>query len=203
MRRSELIRKLATLEPFPDPDASREQVATPPERAADLLFEAVGRDDLVGRSVVDLGCGTGTLAIGAALLGASTVYGLDGDAAAVEIARRAAGRLAPGARLEVGRVTGQALPAETVVMNPPFGAQRAGAEEPFWESALASARRAIYAYALPVSRSFIAERAVARGVRIELTRPVPWELVRTFPHHRKRRVELPVDLWVLRRDTPP
>ena len=87
--------------------------------------------------------------------------------------------------------------ADCVVMNPPFGAQRRHADRPFWERALALARRAVYAFALADSRSFIAGQAVARGARIEETRPVAWRLPRTFAHHRARSVALPVDLWVL------
>jgi putative methylase len=88
-------------------------------------------------------------------------------------------------------------------MNPPFGAQRRHADRPFWTSAFATARSAIYAFALADSRTFIEARAVERASRIEATRPVPWDLPAVFPHHRKRRVALPVDLWVLRTGTPP
>jgi predicted RNA methylase len=42
--------------------------------------------ELEGQCVVDLGCGTGMLSIGAALLGASHVVGLDIDAEALETA---------------------------------------------------------------------------------------------------------------------
>jgi len=90
VRRAELLRVLERVPPFADARADLEQVATPSEAAATLLETADRRDGLAGRSVLDLGCGTGRLAIGAAALGAGPVRGADVDPAAIEAARRAA-----------------------------------------------------------------------------------------------------------------
>jgi len=90
--------------------------------------------------------------------------------------------------------------ADIVVMNPPFGAQRRHADRPFWDAAYRLARRRIYAFSLAPSRTFIARGAVAHRARVESTTSVRWDLPAVFPHHRKPRVVLPVDLWVL---TPP
>lgn len=201
-RRSVLVRQLAGLRGFPEPDPSREQVVTPPEAAALLLESALARDDLEGRSVVDLGCGTGILAIGAALLGAHPVRGVDSDERALAVARSNAEGLGAKVVWEAGDVAGFPGRCDTVVMNPPFGAQRRHADRPFWEAALAAATRRVYGFALGDSRTFIAGRAVARGARVEATQPVPWELLATFRHHRKPRVEIPVDLWILTPQAP-
>lgn len=195
MRRSDLIRRLDSVPTFSTPDPRLEQVVTPAERAADLLFEAVAREDLVDRTVADLGCGTGRLAIGAVLLGARSVDAYDVDPNAISVAR-AAGPELP-VEWHARDVADLSLAVDTVVMNPPFGAQRRGADRPFWEAALAGPR-AVYAFALADSRTFIERFAVARGARVEAHRPVPWTLGPIFRHHRKRSVELPVDLWVVR-----
>ncbi len=196
-RRSELIRALAGIPDFPTPDPRLEQVVTPPEAAADLLLEAVARGDLVGRSVVDLGTGTGRLAIGASLLGASPVVGIDVAGTALEVARRSAALLGAEVEFRSGQVGAGEIPEGTVVMNPPFGAQRRGADRPFWRIALRPGARAVYAFALSDSRTFIEGRAVERLARIETIRRVPWSLPATFAHHRRRAVELSVDLWVV------
>jgi putative methylase len=201
MRRSELIRRLAEVPDFPAPDPKLEQVATPPERAADLLFEALARGDLEEKSVVDLGSGTGRLAIGASLLGARPVEGIESDPAALEVARTASRAAGATVTWVLRAVDGADPDAETVVMNPPFGAQNRGADQPFWEAALARPR-AVYAFALADSRTFIQRLTVARRARVEAQRPVPWTLGPTFRHHRKRSVELPVDLWVIRSQGP-
>jgi putative methylase len=197
MRRSELVRFLSQIPAPAHPSAAREQVMTPPELAADLLLAAVARDDLEARAVLDLGAGTGILAMGAARLGAASVVGVEMDREALDAARRTGDALAVRVEWVEGDVSTYSVPADTVVMNPPFGAQTRHADRPFWDAAFTLARRRIYAFALADSRSFIEKRAVARGARIEETRPVRWPLPRLFRHHRKARVELPVDLWVL------
>jgi ribosomal protein L11 methyltransferase len=57
-----------------------------------------GQTDLRGSSVLDVGCGTGILAIGAALLGIEHVVGLDNDPEAIEVARE---------NLELNRLEGR------------------------------------------------------------------------------------------------
>ncbi|MCI4346782.1 MAG: METTL5 family protein, partial [Thermoplasmata archaeon] len=202
LRRAQLIRQLALLEGFTHPRAELEQVITPPEAAAEIVRAAEAREDLVGRTVLDLGCGTGLLAIAAKLGGAASVVGIDSDPAALDVARRNAELAHVEGEFRLAEVSEFDLPADTVVMNPPFGAQRRHADRPFWEAALRLARRRIYAFALDESRTFIARRTVDSGGRIEETRPVHWVLPATFAHHTRRRVELRVDLWVLRPPHP-
>ena len=153
--------------------------------------------------MLDLGTGTGRLAIGAAILGARDVVGVDRDPEAMQVARQSARRLGVRCRWVESEVSRYDRSAETVMMNPPFGAQRRHADAPFWDRAFTLAGRAIYAFSLADSRTFIARRAVERGARIDATRPIRWELPATFPHHRKPRVSLPVDLWVLRTEKRP
>lgn len=197
MKRTQLVRALAQVPEFPHPNPSLEQVRTPVEAACELLEAALAREDLSGRSVVDLGSGTGLLAIGAALLGAGPVTGVEQDPVALEAAKGAAQRLGAAVDWVAADVANWGGIADTVVMNPPFGAQRAHADRPFWERAFATARRRVYAFASAESRTFIERRTVERGAHIDETRKVDWPFPRTFPHHRKPRTELAVDLWVL------
>jgi putative methylase len=197
-RPADLVRALDFVPPFTKARPELEQVATPVEAAADLLRTAQSLDDLSGRTVLDLGAGTGRLAIGAALLGAASVTAVELDSAAIELGRTAAASLGVDVRWEEGEVGRSRSAADTVVMNPPFGAQRKRADRPFWDAAFAAAGRAIYAFSLSDSRTFIAGLAVERSAYVEATRPVRWELPRVFPHHRRDRVSLAVDLWVIR-----
>ncbi len=203
MRRADLVRQLERIPPHPHPRADLEQVVTPAEACAELLFAALSEGDLEGRSVLDLGSGTGRLAIGAALLGAEPVTGIELDPEAAAVARTAAIGAAVAVAFEVGTVDGWTRTADVVVMNPPFGAQRAHADRPFWDAAYRLAGRTVYAFASAHSRTFIARRAVAADAHVVVTRPVAWELPRTFPHHTRRRVALPVDLWVVRTERSP
>jgi putative methylase len=198
MRRAELIRQLDRVPGPSAPSRTLEQVVTPPEAAAELLFTALAAGDLEGRTVLDLGSGTGRLAIGAALLGAGSVVGVEVDAALLPAARAAAGAAGVAVEFVAKNVTGWDRSVETVVMNPPFGAQTAHADRPFWDAAFRLARRSIYAFALADSRTFIERRAVAADAHVVATRPIAWELPRIFPHHTRRRVALAVDLWAIR-----
>lgn len=137
-----LERRLAGLDGFESPEVDLEQYPTPAGLAAHLLHLADLQGDLDGRPVVDLGAGTGVLAIGAALRGAGPVVGVERDGAALSVARRNEARVGPP--VDVHWVQGDATrgplcPVEpvTVVMNPPFGAQRGArhADRAFLETA--------------------------------------------------------------------
>jgi putative methylase len=203
VRTSQLVLQLARVPPFPHADPRLEQVATPAEAAAALLVRADQLYGLAHRSVVDLGAGTGRLAIGAALLGASPVRAVEVDPGAAAVARRAANDAGVEIEVEVRDVAGYDRPSDVVVLNPPFGAQRRHADRPFWDAAFAAARGSVHGFALAESRTFIARRAVERGAHVIETQPVAWDLARTFPHHTRNRVSLPVDRWVIEAHTEP
>jgi putative methylase len=136
--RKEVEMVLQGLEGFAQPDARLEQYETPAGLASDLLQFAWSKGDLDGR-VLDLGCGTGVLAVGAALYGARTV-GVDVDGGALTTARRNAAAAGVSAatdwvRGDVSRPPVADGTVDTVVMNPPFGAQNEGADRPFLRAA--------------------------------------------------------------------
>jgi putative methylase len=181
----------------PDPDASLEQVATPAEAAVDLVMAVDHLVGLSGRSVLDLGCGTGRIAVAAALGGASPVVGVEVDDSLLPAARAAARSAGVHVEFHASDVARWDRPSDIVLMNPPFGAQRRHADRPFWDRALVLGRRAVGAFALSASRTFIARFALERGARVIEVGSVPWDLPRTFAHHRAERVRLAVDRWVL------
>jgi len=161
MKRRELEIALQSLRTFAAPRPDLEQYSTPAVIAADMLFEALARGDLEGRKVVDLGCGTCPLGIGAALLGASDVIGFDKDAAALEQARENAARLGVEIDLRLAEIDEVGENADTVVMNPPFGAQRKGADRPFLRAAMRCAP-VIYSLHLSQTEDFV-QRFVGRS----------------------------------------
>jgi len=126
------------------PHAALEQYQTPAPLAARLLYHALMKGDIEGKTVCDLGCGTGVLGIGAALLGAGCVRGVDSDPKAVEGANENAALLDAHVEFIVADVRDTALPgrlgsSDTVIMNPPFGAQKTHADRPFIDLALSIA----------------------------------------------------------------
>ncbi len=126
---STLETQLAVVAGFDNPDITLEQYRTPPEIAAAVIHRAGLEGDIEDKVVADLGCGTGMLALGAALRGAQAVIGVDIDVDPLNTA--VANSRKVGARSSVGWVHADAhtLPVtdvDTVVMNPPFGTQRGG-----------------------------------------------------------------------------
>eukprot|EP00884_Botryococcus_braunii_P019731 jgi/Botrbrau1/6441/Bobra.0034s0017.1 len=87
MRLKELESYLEDVRPFEKPVVDLEQYPTSAHIAARLLFTGESMyGDFCDRIVADLGCGTGTLGIGAALLGALHVVGVDVHPPALELA---------------------------------------------------------------------------------------------------------------------
>lgn len=196
MRLRQLEMTLQGLVGFVHPRPALEQYSTPAPLAARLLFLAHGQGDLEGRTVLDLGSGTGVLACGAALLGAARVTGVDIDPDPLTVARENATRLGVEVEWIEGEVSDLPTPVrdqvfDTVVMNPPFGAQVRHADRPFVNAALAHGRT-VYgifnAGTLPFLAAYIGERGECTDA-IAATLVLP----RTMRHHTRNRVEVPVE----------
>lgn len=95
-------------------------------------------NDIVGKRVFDLGCGTGRLAIASAILGAREVVGIDIDGRAIDVARRNAAKI--GVEKAITWITSDIREiidhCHTVLQNPPFGVRSRGADRVFVQKAL-------------------------------------------------------------------
>jgi putative methylase len=186
---------------FSSPDAKSEQYATPAVVAARFLHEADHRGDIKGMRVIDLGCGTGILACGAALLGAGEVIGIDWDESALAIARENAAALGVTVTFieaDISVSNADIPPADTVIMNPPFGAQRAHADRPFIDAGLASAD-VVWGIFNSGSRPFL-ESYTRRRAIIDTVTEATFPIRRTFAHHTRDMVIIPVDFIRLTRN---
>lgn len=126
--KSALTQQLGVVVGFDDPRADLEQYRTPPELAAHLVHTADLQGDIENRTVLDLGCGTGMLALGAALRSPDRVVGLDIDPGPLATARENERRIATSSAVSWVRGDATEVPLcptgeTTVIMNPPFGAQ--------------------------------------------------------------------------------
>lgn len=86
LTRFELGNILCGLKAHPNPKYWLEQHSITANIAESVLFLA--RGDIENKVVYDLGCGTGRFAIGAALLGARRVCGIDVDEEVLDVARK-------------------------------------------------------------------------------------------------------------------
>ncbi len=187
--RRRLAQELAVVAGFDDPRAPLEQYHTPPDLAAHIVHVADLQTDIEDRTVVDLGCGTGMLALGAALRGPERVVGIDIDPAPLATARENERRV--GAMTDVSWIRGDATrlpiaPSDpvTVLMNPPFGAQSGneGADRDFLETA-AEIARVSYSVHNSGSESFVRAFADDNGGTVTHAFAAEFELPKQFDHH--------------------
>ena len=130
-----LIYKLLQNSPeFKNPKPELEQYSTPVDIALEIIKHADSLGHLSGK-VVDLGCGTGRLAIGAAILGAN-ITGYEIDEEALEQARNYSKKHDLSITWSNKAIENIEEKYDTVIMNPPFGSQRPGADRIFLKKAL-------------------------------------------------------------------
>lgn len=178
----------------PTPDL--EQYQTPARIAADLLYRALGRGDIEGRRVVDLGCGSGVFLAGAGLLGAASLTGIEVDSAAAQLATRTLADFSLTGDVHNGDVTTLDGEYDTAIMNPPFGAQFAARhlDTLFLQQAL---RVAPVCYSLHLSETEPHLRRVANELEAgwDLLARYDFPLPRQFAFHSKEKLLVPVALY--------
>ncbi|MDF0591775.1 METTL5 family protein [Candidatus Methanocrinis natronophilus] len=192
MKRRKLEMMLERLEGFASPDPRLEQYSTPATIASELLYSALLRGDLEG-TVCDLGSGTGVLAIGAAILGARVV-GVEIDPSAIRIARENARRVGAEVQFVRGDVANIGLQnVSTVVMNPPFGAQKGSyGDRAFLRKATETAE-VVYSIHNAGSEGFI--RRFVEPCKVEEVQKIAFPMKRTFKFHTKDLQVVEVELY--------
>jgi putative methylase len=199
VRRLDLERALQQVEPHPSPKAFLEQYSIPVDVASEFLFLATyANDDIIGKSVVDLGCGSGRLAIGAVLLGAREAIGVDIDRSAVRKACENAEKLRFTGRLKwiAGDIDVLHGRFNTVLQNPPFGVQKRSADRRFLIKAMELAPRVYSLHkAGEANRSFIKRFIEANGGKVTSIFQMRFNIPRMFKFHTERRHEVDVDLY--------
>ena len=144
--------------------------------------------------VLDLGCGTGMFAVGAALLGARLATGVDVDSHAIAMAHETASDLHVSRHTwfvcsDVADWRSDPDHFDTVVMNPPFGAQRGNrnADRVFY----ARATEAVHPYgtvwflAQERTEAYLARMADELGGKLERVGAWDYPLDATMAHHKK------------------
>jgi putative methylase len=199
-KKKQLEMALQAVPPHPHPDPDREQYHTPAKIAADVLWNAQAYGDIEGLKVVDLGCGTGILALGAALVGASEVVGVDVDGDALQLADSEAKRLHIQGKCCFREMDIRDFqdPADTVIQNPPFGAQKAhhqDADRRFLEKAL-EISPVVYSFHLAKTMDFLKLMVKALDANISHVFRYDFPLPRIYHFHRDEMRE--VEVVVLR-----
>ncbi|MFA5363770.1 MAG: METTL5 family protein [Candidatus Bathyarchaeia archaeon] len=199
VRKRDLERLLSEIEGHPVPNAYLEQYVTPSNVAAELLYlSAYVNDDIIDKTVVDLGCGTGRLSIGAALLGAKEVVGVDLDRASVRVAQKNADVLGVKEKTHwiIGDIDVVNGVFDTTLQNPPFGVQRKRADRRFITKSLAVSNR-VYSFHKggESNRVFIKRFIEEHGGKVTTIFPLNMEIPKMFDFHTKKKLSIQVDLY--------
>jgi len=172
-----------------------EQYMTTAPIAADIIFTAYQWGDIENKTVVDLGCGTGIFSIGAIYMGAKKVLGFDIDKNIIKTAKNYAKANALPITYAIKDVTMVDITCDTILMNPPFGAQKSNtkADRKFLEKAF-EISSVIYSLHLKKTIFFLEKMISALDGEItykkDYTFPIKW----MFEFHTKEIVKYDVTL---------
>ncbi|MEM2117412.1 MAG: METTL5 family protein [Candidatus Bathyarchaeia archaeon] len=222
IRKLDLEMLLSQVKPHPSPKPSLEQYTIPADVAATILYMATYTyNDIIGKSVLDLGCGTGRLALGAAFLGAKQVVGVDLDKTAIKVAYENARQASLREKVEwiiadIDAIRGN---FDTILQNPPYGVQRQHADRKFLEKALKTGKIIYSLHKSAQKDKALIKRLKRNKVALEPVAPnsflekfieehdgrikAVYAMLMTIPHmfefHTKMKHEFLVDLYVIER----
>ncbi|WP_410764698.1 METTL5 family protein [Haloferax sp. DFSO60] len=195
--------QLAVVAGFESPKVALEQYPTPPELAAHLVHLADLRGDIEDRTVVDLGTGTGMLALGAALRSPETVVGVELDSDALTVALDNAHRVGTHTSIHWVRADATRLPLclgddteVTVLMNPPFGAQQGNehADRAFLET-VSDIADVSYSVHNEGSKEFVEAFADDNGGELTDAFRATFDLEHQFEFHESARHQLDAEVF--------
>lgn len=201
---------LSKLEVFDSPKPYLEQYTITGTLAADILNLACLNGDIENKTVFDLGCGSGRLAIGALLLGAREVTGIDVDPNVLQVAednlhslyeKLMELKLKSSISFMLSDIKKFSGKCDTVIQNPPFGVQSENLDKVFLEKALECGKKiySLHKGEYEKTRESITKFIESKGGKVEKIIPYKFQIPHMFKFHNKPKKEVNVDLYVIRK----
>lgn len=195
MKKKNLEMLLQKVPPFKEPLPLFEQYITPADIAADILFTAHQFNDIKNKKIIDLGCGTGIFSVGAYLTEAKKVIGVDIDKKAIKIAKKYAKENNLDIDYQVRDIKEVNEKGDTIIMNPPFGAQKTNrkADRSFIEKAF-EIGKIIYTLHLSETIPFIEKMVKSLNGEITFKKNYVFPIKKTYEFHTRKDMKYDVTL---------
>jgi putative methylase len=195
MKQKEIEMILQKVPTYERPNPFIEQYMTPANIAADIMYTACQYGDIQDKKVVDLGCGTGIFSFGAKLANAKEVLGIDIDEEAIKIAKDYAKKNKEDIKFQVKDVKDVDIKCDTVIMNPPFGAQKSNrwADRRFIEKGFEIAD-VIYSLHLSKTIDFIEKMISSLDGEISYYKKYDFPIKHSFSFHSKKSQKVDITL---------
>ncbi|UCB58283.1 MAG: methyltransferase [Thermoplasmatales archaeon] len=197
MKQKELEIILQKVPNYERPNPYIEQYMTPAYIAADIIYTACQYGDIQDKKVIDLGCGTGIFSFGAKIANAKEVIGIDIDEEAIKIAKNYAEKNNKKIKFLTKDVKDLDIKCDTVIMNPPFGAQKSNrwADRQFIEKAF-EISKVVYTLHLSKTIDFIEKMISSLNGEINYYKKYSYPIKHSFLFHNKKTQK--VDITLLR-----
>lgn len=198
LSKKQLEIKLSKLKILEIPRLELEQYPISPNVAAELLYmSGFENADLNGR-IIDLGTGTGRLAIGAALMGAKEVTGIDLDEKVLQLARQNAKLADVSVNWILSDIERTIGVFDTVLMNPPYGTRIRHADTIFLEKAFELAP-VVYSIHKSSTRKFVVDFVRSHDRQVKEVRTMRLRIPHLFDFHERKWADVEVDLYRITR----
>lgn len=195
MKQKELEIILQKVPTYERPNPFIEQYMTPANIAADIIYTACQYRDIQNKRVIDLGCGTGIFSFAANLANAKEVIGIDIDEESIKIAKNYAKEKNVNIKFLVKDIKDVDMKCDTVIMNPPFGAQKSNiwADRRFIEKGFEIAK-VIYSLHLSKTKEFIEKMILSLGGEINYYKKYDFPIKHSFSFHSKKAQKIEIIL---------
>lgn len=192
--KKKLALELSKLRITQSPRLQLEQYPVSPNVVSELLYLAGFENHDLEGNVIDLGTGTGRLAIGAALMGAKQVVGVDTDEKLIELAQENARSVGVDVQWivsDINRVEGR---FDTVIMNPPYGTRVSHSDTKFLKKSFDLAP-IVYSIHKASTRKFLFEFVKKNKREVLGVREMTLQIPHLFSFHRKKWHDVNVDIY--------
>ncbi len=192
---NQLESQLAELKTFIKAKEQLEQYLTPAKIAAKIVTE--NKEQIVEKTILDLGAGTGMLGIAALLIGAKKVIFIEEDKDAIILLEENLEKfgLSKKAKIVHKKLHLTDEEADSTIMNPPFGTRKRHADREFLDYAITHSNFVISMHKTSTIDA-IKKHIQDLGANMLSYKDLEYTLDNTMSHHTKERRNIKVSLII-------